>query len=110
VVEQSLDTAESDHGVWVQALVATGYEVFAINALSVKQYRGRHWRRARLRHAATSSQAAQPPFAHPAASGNTGAVRRQTHVSHILNKLHARDRAQLAIIADESGLNTPGRR
>ena len=33
---------ESDHGVWVQALVAAGYEVFAINALSVKNYRGRH--------------------------------------------------------------------
>jgi transposase len=33
---------ESDHGVWVQALVAAGYEVFAINSLSVKQYRARH--------------------------------------------------------------------
>lgn len=33
---------ESDHGVWVQALVAAGYEVFALNALSVKNYRGRH--------------------------------------------------------------------
>jgi transposase len=33
---------ESDHGVWVQALVAAGYEVFAINALAVKNYRGRH--------------------------------------------------------------------
>ena len=33
---------ESDHGVWVQALIAAGYEVFAINAFSVKQYRARH--------------------------------------------------------------------
>lgn len=33
---------ESDHGVWVQALVAAGYEVFAMNALAVKNYRGRH--------------------------------------------------------------------
>ena len=32
---------ESDHGVWVQALVAAGYEVFAINPLSAKHYRGR---------------------------------------------------------------------
>jgi transposase len=33
---------ESDHGVWVQALVAAGYEVFAINPFSVGQYRSRH--------------------------------------------------------------------
>ena len=33
---------ESDHGVWVQALIAAGYEVFAINPFSVKQYRARH--------------------------------------------------------------------
>src|SRR6266496_425423 len=33
---------ESDHGVWVQALVAAGYEVFAINPFSVGHYRTRH--------------------------------------------------------------------
>ncbi len=32
---------ERDHGVWVQALVAAGYEVFAINPFSVANYRGR---------------------------------------------------------------------
>jgi hypothetical protein len=33
---------ERDHGVWVQALVAAGYEVFAINPFSVGNYRTRH--------------------------------------------------------------------
>jgi transposase len=32
---------ERDHGVWVQALVAAGYEVFAINPFSVANYRSR---------------------------------------------------------------------
>ncbi len=30
---------ETDRGVWVQALIAAGYEVFAINPLSVARYR-----------------------------------------------------------------------
>jgi DNA-binding NarL/FixJ family response regulator len=34
----------------------------------------------------------------------------KTHVSRILTKLHARDRAQLVITAYEAGLITPGRR
>jgi transposase len=33
---------ERDHGVWVQALVAAGYQVFAINPFSVANYRSRH--------------------------------------------------------------------
>jgi transposase len=33
---------ETDRGAWVQALVAAGYEVFAINPMSVARYRERH--------------------------------------------------------------------
>lgn len=33
---------ETDRGLWVQALVAVGYQVFAINPLSVSRYRERH--------------------------------------------------------------------
>jgi transposase len=33
---------ETDRGLWVQALVAAGYEVFAINPLAVARYRDRH--------------------------------------------------------------------
>ena len=32
----------------------------------------------------------------------------KTHVSHIMTKLSARDRAQLVVIAYESGLVVPG--
>ena len=32
----------------------------------------------------------------------------KTHVSRLLSKLHARDRAQLVVIAYESGVVTPG--
>ena len=32
----------------------------------------------------------------------------KTHVSHVLMKLNARDRAQLVVIAYESGFITPG--
>jgi DNA-binding NarL/FixJ family response regulator len=32
----------------------------------------------------------------------------KTHVSHIMTKLNARDRAQLVVIAYESGLVVPG--
>ena len=34
----------------------------------------------------------------------------RTHVSRAMTKLHARDRAQLVVVAYESGLVTPGRR
>jgi DNA-binding CsgD family transcriptional regulator len=34
----------------------------------------------------------------------------KTHVSRIMTKLNARDRAQLVVIAYESGLVTPGQR
>ena len=33
---------ETERGVWVQALIAAGYRVYAINPLSVSHYRGRH--------------------------------------------------------------------
>jgi hypothetical protein len=33
---------ETDRGRWVQALLAAGYEVFAINPMSVARYRERH--------------------------------------------------------------------
>jgi transposase len=33
---------ETDRGQWVQALIAAGYEVFAINPMSVARYRQRH--------------------------------------------------------------------
>jgi transposase len=33
---------ETDRGLWVHALAATGYEVYAINPLAVARYRGRH--------------------------------------------------------------------
>jgi transposase len=33
---------ETDRGLWVQALVAAGYAVYAINPLAVSRYRDRH--------------------------------------------------------------------
>ena len=33
---------ETDRGLWVQALVAAGYQVFALNPLAVARYRDRH--------------------------------------------------------------------
>jgi transposase len=33
---------ETDRGPWVQALLAAGYQVFAVNPLSVARYRERH--------------------------------------------------------------------
>ena len=33
---------ETERGLWVQALVAAGYQVFAINPFSVSRYRDRH--------------------------------------------------------------------
>jgi transposase len=33
---------ETDRGLWVQALLAAGYQVFAVNPLSVARYRQRH--------------------------------------------------------------------
>jgi transposase len=33
---------ETDHGLWVQALIAAGYEVFAVNPLQAARYRERH--------------------------------------------------------------------
>jgi transposase len=33
---------ETDRGLWVQALAAAGYEVYAINPLAVSRYRDRH--------------------------------------------------------------------
>jgi transposase len=33
---------ETDRGPWVQALIAAGYQVYAINPMSVARYRERH--------------------------------------------------------------------
>ncbi len=33
---------ETDRGLWVQALVAAGYQVFGINPLQAARYRDRH--------------------------------------------------------------------
>src|SRR5213076_2201615 len=33
---------ETDRGLWVQALVAAGYQLYAINPLAVTRYRDRH--------------------------------------------------------------------
>lgn len=33
---------ETDRGLWVHALVAAGYQVYAINPLTVSRYRDRH--------------------------------------------------------------------
>jgi transposase len=33
---------ETDRGTWVQALLAAGYQVYAINPMSVARYRERH--------------------------------------------------------------------
>ena len=33
---------ETDRGLWVEALAAAGYEVFAVNPLAVARYRDRH--------------------------------------------------------------------
>jgi DNA-binding NarL/FixJ family response regulator len=37
----------------------------------------------------------------------TSAATRKTHINRAMAKLHARDRAQLVVIAYESGLVTP---
>ena len=33
---------ETGHGLWVAALIAAGYTVFAVNPLQASRYRGRH--------------------------------------------------------------------
>ncbi len=48
VAEHAADPAEvvigieTERGLWVQALIAAGYQVYAINPLSVSRYRDRH--------------------------------------------------------------------
>jgi len=48
VAEHALDPGEvvvgieTERGMWVQALIAAGYQVYAINPLSVSRYRDRH--------------------------------------------------------------------
>ncbi len=42
VAPQVVVGIETDRGPWVQALLAAGYEVFAINPMSVARYRERH--------------------------------------------------------------------
>lgn len=46
---------ETDRGPWVQAMIATGYQVYAINPMQVARYRGRH---------ATSGAKSDPGDAH----------------------------------------------
>ena len=43
-------------------------------------------------------------------AGRLSPLTAKTHVSRIMTKLNARDRAQLVVIAYESGLVTPGGR
>ena len=40
--EQAVIGIETDRGLWVAALVAAGYQVFAVNPLAVARYRDRH--------------------------------------------------------------------
>lgn len=40
--EQVIIGIETDRGLWVQALAAAGYQVFAVNPLAVARYRDRH--------------------------------------------------------------------
>jgi hypothetical protein len=48
IAEHAVDPAEvavgieTDRGLWVAALVAAGYQVFAVNPLAVARYRERH--------------------------------------------------------------------
>jgi transposase len=53
--ESVLVGIETDRGPWVQALIATGYTVFAINPMQVSRYRERH---------ATSGAKSDPGDAH----------------------------------------------
>jgi transposase len=41
--EQVIVGIETDRGPWVQALLAAGYQVYAINPLQAAWYRQRHW-------------------------------------------------------------------
>ena len=60
-----------------------------------------------------SDISAQSPGRHPRPAdkaegrSNTGVVPK-THVSRAMTKLHARDRAQLVVLAYETGLVRPG--
>jgi Transposase/Transposase IS116/IS110/IS902 family len=40
--EQVVVGIETDHGLWVEALAAAGYQVYAINPLAASRYRDRH--------------------------------------------------------------------
>lgn len=42
------------------------------------------------------------------AGGDATTATAKTHVNRVMSKLHAHDRAQLVIIAYESGLQQPG--
>ena len=48
----------------------------------------------------SNAELAEAPFMSPATA--------KTHVSHLLTKFTARDRAQLVVVAYETGLITPG--
>ena len=58
---------ETDRGPWVQALLAAGYLVFAINPLQVARYRERHSPSGRSRMPRT-------PICWPRSSGWTGRI------------------------------------
>ena len=40
--EQVVVGIETDRGLWVGALIAAGYQLFAVNPLAVARYRDRH--------------------------------------------------------------------
>jgi len=68
---------ETDRGAWVAALVATGYEVFAINPMSVARYRERH---------------------------STSGAKSDSAEAHVLAEIMRLDRAHQRPVAGDSGL------
>ena len=65
--DQVLIGIETERGPWVQALLAAGYVVYAINPMQVARYRERHSRSAR-------SPIRRMPICWPRSSGSTGRI------------------------------------
>jgi len=68
---------ETDRGPWVQALIAAGYEVFAINPMSASRYRERH---------------------------STSGAKSDAGDAHVLAEIVRLDRAHHRPVAGDSGL------